>query len=278
MTDDERSPQPDATSDDWWFDEPRAREPGAPGARSLRTWIAAGAGALVLAAGAVAGITALSSDDSLAEATAGNAAPGAFGGMSPGQAGLPGAPGTAGTIERVDSGTFTLKTAAGESVDVTTSDRTQVEEATSASVDDLATHDRVVVIGDASGDEIAAMRIISGDDQVGAGGPPSGAPPGGPNGLGAPVRGVITKVDGATFELELDDGSTKTVRTSSETDVRVLRERAVSDLAAGDQVVVTGERNDGELAAATIRIGAPDALPGAPPPGSGGSRPGTQTV
>jgi hypothetical protein len=310
MTDDDSAQQQDATGEnDWWFDEPRSREPRAPGSRSLRTWIAAGAGALVLAAGVAAGVAALSSDDSLADATAGNSASGAFGGMRPGQAGMPGGAGTAGRIERVDGTSFTMKTAAGESVDVTTSDSTSVVEATSGSLDDLATDDRVVVIGGGSGDEITAMRIIAGDDQLGGGPPggggpanggapqgapqsggapdgdaagPGGAPQGAPNGFGAPVRGVITSVDGSTLEVELDDGSTVTVHTASDTDVRVMRERAVSDLAVGDQVMVIGENNDGNVTATTIRVGAADAPSGgptgAPPAGGGGARSGTRTV
>ena len=76
--------------------------------------------------------------------------------------------------------------------------------------------------------------------------------------------GQVTAVDGATLTVKSADGWTATWTTSDETRVREGRQKAaVSDIAAGDKVRVTGDRTaDKKGAAKLVLIGAgPQAAP-----------------
>lgn len=287
-------PEPATTADsndadDWWFDDPRSPRHQEGTKKSLRTWIAAGAGALLLAAGAIAGVSALSSSDSLANATAGNNGPRGAGGFPGGRQGMPGGLGTAGTISHIAGSSFTLNTTTDDSVDVTTKADTTVVEATSGSISDIKQGDHVVVFGTTADNKIAASRITSGDTDTlrgpgggpGQGGPPSGRAPGGngapPNGgpagprdrSGIPTAGVVTSVDGSTLKIETDANTTITVTTSSSTEVQLQHTTSVSNLKIGDDVTVNGTTTDGTVAATNIRVGALNEMPGMTPPSAG---------
>jgi hypothetical protein len=91
------------------------------------------------------------------------------------------------------------------------------------------------------------------------GGPDGSQPgPGGGQrpGLGDFTAGTVTKVDGDTVTVKTPDGDDVTVATDSDTDVTVTKEGSVSDLSAGDPVVVTGSRrDDGSIDADSISEG-----------------------
>ncbi len=287
------APPPPPPPADPLFDEPGVAA-AAPAARSSRgegvdkkTLIGAGVGAAVIALGAVFGINLASSsaDDATNTAATGpmgmNGQSGQFpGGQSgaDGQSGqqgqmgqLPGEPpGSTGTVEDVGDGTLTISTDDGQSVEVTTTDDTEVSISQSQSADDIDEGDTVLVIGQSSdGSSVTAERVVerSGDD---------GADQGGPGGRG-PTVGEVSSVDGDSFTLTTDSGDI-TVTLTDDTTVVVERQASVSDLSEGDEVFVhTETADDGSTWAERIITG--DELPdlSAGPGGmSGGMQGGPQ--
>jgi hypothetical protein len=96
-------------------------------------------------------------------------------------------PPVVGSVTSIDNGTITLETAAGETVTVTTSSSTEFTVRRSAQVSDLAEGDTVLVVGETSGNQVAATAISEGAGGgfgPGGGGFP-GAPPGGSRGNGS---------------------------------------------------------------------------------------------
>ena len=82
-----------------------------------------------------------------------------------------------------------------------------------------------------------------------------GAAGGGPNAGGfarAGAIGTITKVDGNTVYVKTQAGDTVTVTTSSATTVTKSSKAKVSDLAAGEVVIVRGDTSNGATAATSI--------------------------
>ena len=70
---------------------------------------------------------------------------------------------------------------------------------------------------------------------------------GGPGGFTA---GTIQSIDGDTIIVELEDGSTVTVKTSADTTVTQTEEATVGDLAEGDEITVVGETGDDDTVTA----------------------------
>jgi hypothetical protein len=82
-----------------------------------------------------------------------------------------------------------------------------------------------------------------------------GAAGGGPNAgrfARAGAIGTITKVDGNTVYVKTQAGGTVTVTTSSATTVTKSSKAKVSDLAAGEVVIVRGDTSNGTTAATSI--------------------------
>jgi hypothetical protein len=88
-------------------------------------------------------------------------------------------------------------------------------------------------------------------------GPDGGQPGGGqPPNAGDFTAGTVTKVDGDTVTVKTASGDEVTVKTDSDTDVTITKDGSVSDLSAGDPVVVTGNRqSDGSISADSISEG-----------------------
>lgn len=266
------------------FDEP-GYAAAAPAARSSRgegvdkkTLIGAGVGAAVIALGAVFGINLASSsaDDAANTAATGpmgmNGQSGQFpggqsgtdgqsgqqgqmpGGATDGQSGMQGRPqGSTGTIEDIGDGTLTISTDDGQSVEVTTTDDTEVSISESASADDIDEGDTVLVIGQSSdGSAVTAERVVerAGDDGADQGGPGDGR---------GPTVGEVSSVDGDSFTLTTDSGDI-TVTLTDDTTVVVERQASVSALSEGDEVFVhTETADDGSTWAERIITG--DELP-----------------
>jgi hypothetical protein len=129
-----------------------------------------------------------------------------------------------------------------------------------------------------------AMKVLQGQFQQGG---PGGNGAGFPGGNGAArggnaVTGSIIASDSSSITVQTPDGSTKIVLVSSSTTVNKSSDGALSDLVAGQNVLVTGTTNtDGSVTATRIQVGSlPTAggpLPGAggpPPSGTGSPAPG----
>jgi hypothetical protein len=90
--------------------------------------------------------------------------------------------------------------------------------------------------------------------------------PGG--GRGDVTSGTVTSVDGDTITVTLADGSTVTVTTSADTTVTKTSDATVADLVAGEEIVVSGTKDDaGNVTATSITQGAgfPGGFGGTPP-------------
>lgn len=282
------APPPPPPPADPLFDGP-GDAAAAPAARPTRadgvdkkTLIGAGVGAAVIALGAVVGINLASSsaDDATNAAATGpmgmaqDGQSGQFpgggtdgqsgqqgqmgqmpGGAMDGQSGMQGGPqGSTGTIESIGDGTLTITTEAGESVEVTTTDETEVSISESASADDIDEGDTVLVVGQSSdGSSVTAERVVerSGDDADAQDGPGGGR---------GPTAGEVSSVDGDTFTLTTDSGDI-TVTMTDDTTVVVERQGSVSDLSEGDEVFVHTHTDDDDGSEWAERIIAGDELP-----------------
>ncbi len=198
-----------ADSEDPWFAAaPDASTSLASKPRGLRTWVAAGVGAAVIAAAAVGGISVASSHSTSSASTVN---PGAAAGPG-GQAGAAGRGGNVGTVVSVSGSTLTMKaqrfgSSSTQTLTVNTTSSTAITEAVTGSVSQIKAGDHLVIMGTTSGTKVAATQIedrgtASAATAVGG----TGAPPpnfaggtGGPPGMGAggaPVTGTVTGVDG----------------------------------------------------------------------------------
>jgi hypothetical protein len=281
--------QPAPTDDDsfWGTAEGEQAPPGdePPGAVSsppsphdvrhpTRKWVAATAGAAVIAVAAIVGIN------------AGGAQTQNIGGAGASGPGGPRAgPGGGGAITGMDGSTLTV-TNAGQTVKVLTSASTTFIVATAGSVADIKVADNVLVMGTAAGSTIAAEQVTDGGSVAiadGPGGPRAppagssrGAPPNaGPGGNtakapvgggfpGRPVAGVVKTVNGDSFTLSEPDGTTVAASTSSSTTVSVLKPSSLGALRVGDQIQATGTRgSDGTITATSVRSGILPTGPGA---------------
>ena len=301
-------PPPPPPAADPLFDDPGyGAAPGAAatprattGGVDKKTLIGAGVGAAVIALGAVVGINLASSGAETTNTAATGPAgmtggPGQMGqmpgdtqdgttdGQSQGQTGqMPGGmqggggmAGSTGTIEDIGDGSLTIATEDGESVEVTTTDDTEVSISETGSADDIDEGDTVMVMGQ-SGDDgsVTAERVVerSGDESDDAGDDDQRGPGGGMGG----VTGEVSSVDGDSFVVATDSGDI-TVTMTDDTTVVIERSGSVDDLSEGDEVFVhTHESDDGGAWAERIMAG--DALPdggmmggmGGPPSGMQG--------
>lgn len=95
----------------------------------------------------------------------------------------------------------------------------------------------------------------------------SGIKNGNPGGS-QPVSGEITSVDNGSLTVKTQDGGSKIVVLSSTTKINLSTEGSVSDLKAGDNIMVIGTTGtDGTVTATTVSIGATLlGVPGNQPP------------
>ncbi len=224
-----------------------------------KTWLAGGLAAAVFGVGGFFGIQAVTSH-AHASTTATGPGGGAFPGGGPGGAGFPGRGGTFGTVKAITGSTLTLTAGDGSTVTVTTSSATTVTKAAAAGLGDIAVDDHVTVRAASGG--LAADQITD----TGATAAVSG--PGGPR--GNDVTGTVAAVGNGTITVTESGGSTVTVTTSSATSVTVIQPGAVSALAAGDSIRVTGTTTNGIVAATSIESGVAGFGPGGGPGGGPG--------
>ena len=98
-------------------------------------------------------------------------------------------------------------------------------------------------------------------DGAGPGGrPPTHAPTGAPTDPtgragGQMTTGTVESVDGSTVNVKTSDGTVVAVATNADTTITVTRKIALSDLEVGDTISVTGETDNGTVAATAIRKG-----------------------
>lgn len=270
---------PDAAASDaaWWGDPDPAGErspSGLPPTPVWKKWLAAGVGAVVIGAGAVFGINAVTSSSSSDQAAASAGAVGANGAQAGGQMGGQ-MPGAFGAITRIDGSAITVEGMNGTRT-VTTSTSTKVITSSTATVADIKVGDHVRVMGSSadgtgSTSKVTAQRITdSGStDVTDAGGQAPGAGGQAPADM-AVTAGVVKSVDSGTITVTLTDGSTAEVVVPDSTQVEVAVAGSVDSLKVGDQVMVTGPASGSgsTVAAETIRVG--DLPMGGGPGGAGG--------
>ena len=254
---------PPTPPDDFWGEgtkEPR------PGPAPKRKAVIAFVGAVVLAGGSFFGIRALSSNDSIVNATAGTASANGTQGPGGGAFSGPGG-GVSGTITKISGSTITLTTQSGTST-VTTSSSTTVTSSSTITASDIALGDNVTVMGTGTTTEIAAQQLVDSGSTAAtnAGGSPGagGAPPdaNGTTDSRVSVSGTVTSVSGSTITVAASDGTTATVTLSSSTNLRATASSSVSALAVGDTVRVMGTTSGNTTTANVINVGDLPAGPG----------------
>ena len=93
--------------------------------------------------------------------------------------------------------------------------------------------------------------------------------------VGGFSNGSVISVDSGSVTIKLPAGGSKVAFFSSSTEVGKFVNGAISDLAAGENVMITGKANpDGSLTAQSIQI-RPAAAAGAPGAGAPGAAPQT---
>lgn len=208
---------------------------------------------------------------------AGGGSPAAGGGV-PGQRGGAGGTGTAGTaapgatvssltgkVTKVDGATLSVQQADNSTVSVTTTASTAVRKLVAGAVTDLKAGDIVAVDGSKTSDTaysaktITSLGAASGAGAPSGGGGAAGRGPGGAQGSAqaggaAPVlTGQIKSLSGGTIMVQGFDGSSVTVTTTPATVVRMQQPGAVSDVKAGDVLLIQGDKtSDTALVARSI--------------------------
>ena len=92
-----------------------------------------------------------------------------------------------------------------------------------------------------------------GAGQPGAGQPGGGLrPTGAATGTTSTTTGTVKLVDGTTIYLQTADGTVVTVRTGTDTTVRIARDGTLKELRVGDQVTVEGSGTAGTVTATTV--------------------------
>jgi ABC-type Fe3+-hydroxamate transport system substrate-binding protein len=111
-----------------------------------------------------------------------------------------------------------------------------------------------VAIGQSTAQSAAPAGFGQGQFPGGANIGDDGGLPGG--GRGDFTSGTVTSVDGDVVTITLQDGSTVTISTTADTTVTKTVDATVSDLAAGEEIVVTGTKDaSGNVTATSITQG-----------------------
>ncbi len=265
-------------------------------AAGWKGWVAAGAACGVVVVG---GIYVTRDDDPAAVDT--TSTPGgqvdSFGG--PGR-------GAFGEITDIDGSTITLTSSIpgedgeGREITVETDDDTTFTDVVTGDVDDLEVGDQIIVGGEIADGAVTAESITEqGDDELTSGPMRSGdAPvlqgevpddgsirvfPGGqapPEGMTPPDRvevlnriamGEITAIDGDRITVETPFDEEIVVTVADDTEVKVTEEISVEDLEEGDEIRVTGDREDDVVSADSVRRGDAPMVFGGPATGPSAS-------
>jgi len=172
--------------------------------------------------------------------------------------------GIAGTLKAINGTSLTIARAGGGSVSVTTSPSTIIRRTVLAKTSDVKDGQVVAVQGTSSGpNAIAAQQVAL---------LPTGAGPGlgvrSPGGGGrfggqAPQTGfavgTVAKASNGTFTVNLPDGTSVAVTTSSATKVVSTVDSPLKDLVIGQPTVVLGNVNlDGSVGATQVAQGSAD--------------------
>ncbi len=272
-----------ASDDSWWTDEPaKAPDDGPPRRGGRRPLAIAGAVVIVIAA-AVGGfaLATRSKDSTSVGASAGTTS---SNGPPSGRFGR--RPGAQGTIDSISGSNLTVTTAGKATVNVVATSKTTITDTTKGALTDLKTGDHVRITGATGSSGVVTAQLVLDTrgvaDQFGFGGgagrrrnggtragggrvlpeggtfPGGGTPPNGQGfaGRGGPVTaGTIASIDSSTIVVKTTAGKSVKASTSSSSMVRITTKIALSDLAKGDTVTVTGATANGTLTATAIRRG-----------------------
>ncbi len=184
-----------------------------------------------------------------------------------------------GSIVSIEGNALSLQTGQGE-LQATLSDETVVRRFNAGSVEDLTIGQPVSIIGQRGetgvtariiiavpeGAEVDPSQLLAGLGRVGgqrggraAGGgqtPDQGGRQGAAGGLtGGALNGTIESIDGDRITIETQQGPLVATVDPDQTIIQVLAQGSVDDLAADQQVTVTGTTaEDGALVATTILV------------------------
>jgi hypothetical protein len=251
---------------DDWPPQPvmRAEPPAGTARRGSRgrgyAWLAAGAAAVLLAAGGYGVSTVLGPASGSHASTQADAALTATGCSTLKAAG--------GTLISVNGSALTIRTAGGSSVTVTTSADTKVVREVAGTLRDITDGTQVTVFGSNSGGTIDAKSVALRNGPASSLGRPP-ASPAGRDGLSLQLglaSGTVADVTSSGFTVNEAGGSHVQVTTSPATTVLTLVTSSIGQLEAGKLTSAVGAPGpDGTLAAAMVEQ---DALTAAPAPPS----------
>jgi hypothetical protein len=157
----------------------------------------------------------------------------------------------AGKVTAVSGTTLNVQQADNTMVSVTTNADTAVRKLVTGALPDLKAGDIVAVDGSKTSDTALSAKTVTSLGAASGTGVPSGgggrAGGGGPSGAqtggAAPaLTGQIKSVAGGTIMVQGFDGSSVTVTTTPATVVRTQQPGAVSDIKAGDMLLVQGDK------------------------------------
>jgi len=192
---------------------------------------------------------------------AGTAAPGGSPAAAGRTSGTPGAGRGTGTtsnlvgrVTKVDGSTLSVQQTDNSMVSVTTNADTAIRKLVAGALTDLKAGDVVAVDGSKSGDAGFSAKSVTSLGSTGGAGAAGGRPQGGAPTGGAPaLTGQIKSVDGATIMVQGFDGTTTAVTTTPATVIRTQQTGTLSDIKAGDTLLIQGDKtSDTAFLARTI--------------------------
>jgi len=174
-------------------------------------------------------------------------------------------PGVMGTITAIDSGKITIKTADGQTAQVSTSDQTQFrKDRQAATIADFKVGDMVFVRGEQK-DGVWQAQMI---------GARTGGGPGGDfrEGLGKKfIAGEVTAVSGTKLTIQRPDGQSQDITVDESTSFRKEGQSiTLADIKVGDHVFGRGELKNNVFVPAVLNVGQPNMGMGRPHDGGAG--------
>jgi len=174
-------------------------------------------------------------------------------------------PGVMGTITAIDSGKITIKTADGQTAQVSTSDQTQFrKDRQAATIADFKVGDMVFVRGEQK-DGVWQAQMI---------GARTGGGPGGDfrEGLGKKfIAGEVTGVSGTKLTIQRPDGQSQDITVDESTSFRKEGQSiTLADIKVGDHVFGRGELKNNVFVPAVLNVGQPNMGMGRPHDGGAG--------
>jgi hypothetical protein len=158
-----------------------------------------------------------------------------------------------GKVTKVDGATLSVQQTDNTMVSVTTNADTAVRKLVTGALTDLKAGDIVTVDGSKTGDTAMSAKTVTSLGAASGAGAPSGRGGAQTGGAAPALTGQIKSVDGGTLTVQGFDGSSVTVTTTPATVVRMQQPGAVSDIKAGDTLLIQGDKIGGtEFLARTI--------------------------